>query len=158
MLHFKCEVSVLNILYYICIFFSDCNNANCRVDKGYHFIAEICLCIKYFSHRYSYTAASLKCQDDGTELIKIDSTLKQAYVKQYLGKLISCISNFNIVQDEFEDTKGGNQNPYIEEEQTTRKKKYKRTSNDLKNRGELRCSGRVSSSCSTSTIYMKQIV
>ena len=61
----------------------------------------------------------------------------------------------------------GNQNPYIEEEQTTQwpKKKYKRTNNNLqnthktkhrvtrtpiKNRGELRCCGRVSSSCSTS--------
>jgi hypothetical protein len=38
-------------------------------------------------------------------------------------------------QEEFEDTKGGNQHPYIEEEQTTQwpKKKYKRTNNDLQN-------------------------
>ena len=38
-------------------------------------------------------------------------------------------------QEELEDTKGGNQNPYIEEEQTTQwpKKKYKRTNNDLQN-------------------------
>ena len=66
----------------------------------------------------------------------------------------------------------GNHNPYIEEEQTTQWPKWKvqkdkRTNNDLqkhayktknwvtrthttKNRGERRCSGRVSSSCSTS--------
>jgi hypothetical protein len=62
----------------------------------------------------------------------------------------------------------GNQNPYIEEEQTTQwtKTKYKRTNNDLQNinintkyrvtrtplktRRELRCSGRVGSSFSTS--------
>ena len=60
-----------------------------------------------------------------------------------------------------------NQNPYIEEGQTTQwpKEKYKRTNNDLQNihikldratrtqlqtGGELRCSVRVSSSCSTS--------
>jgi hypothetical protein len=62
----------------------------------------------------------------------------------------------------------GNQNPYIEEEQTTQRPKekvqkdkqrstkhiYKTkdrvTRTPLKTRGELRCSGRVSSSCSTS--------
>ena len=38
-------------------------------------------------------------------------------------------------KEEFEDTKGGNQNPCIEEEQTTngQKKKCKRTNNDLQN-------------------------
>jgi hypothetical protein len=64
--------------------------------------------------------------------------------------------------------KGGNQNPYIEEEQTTQwskekiqkdkqrstkhtyKTKYRVTRTPLKTGGELRCSGRVSSSCSTS--------
>ena len=64
--------------------------------------------------------------------------------------------------------KGGNQNPYIEEEQTTqwpkekvqkdkqRSTKHAYKTNDrvtrttLKTWGELRCSGRVSSSCSTS--------
>jgi hypothetical protein len=64
----------------------------------------------------------------------------------------------------------GNQNPFIEEEQTTQwpkekvqkdkqrstkhthKTKYRvtRTMNSTKTRGELRCYGRVSSSCSTS--------
>ena len=62
----------------------------------------------------------------------------------------------------------GNQNPYIEEEQTTQwpkekvqkdkqrstkpiyKTKDRVTRTPLKTRGELRCSGRVSSSCSTS--------
>jgi hypothetical protein len=65
----------------------------------------------------------------------------------------------------------GKPNPYIEEEQTTQwpKEKYKRTKNDLQNirfctyktkdrvtrnplktGGELRCSGRISSFCSTS--------
>jgi len=62
----------------------------------------------------------------------------------------------------------GSQNPYIEEEQTTQRPKekvlkdkqrstkhtYKAkdrvTRTSLKTRGELRCSGRVSSSCSTS--------
>ena len=64
--------------------------------------------------------------------------------------------------------KGGNQNPYIEEEQTTQwskekvqkdkqrstkhtyKTKDRGTRIPLKPGGELRCSGRVSSSCSTS--------
>ena len=57
--------------------------------------------------------------------------------------------------------KGSNQNPYIEEEQTTqwskeKVQKDKRKTKDrvaripLKNGGELRCSGRVRSSCSTS--------
>ena len=61
----------------------------------------------------------------------------------------------------------GNQNPYIEEQTTqwpkekvqndkqwstkhTHKTKDRVTRTPLKNRGELRCSGRVSSSCSTS--------
>ena len=62
--------------------------------------------------------------------------------------------------------KGGNQNPYIEEEQTTQwpkekgqkdkqrstkhtyKTKDRVTRTPLKTGGELRCSGRVSSSCS----------
>ena len=65
--------------------------------------------------------------------------------------------------------KGGNQNPYIEEEQTTEWPKKKRVQKDkqrstkhthktkdrvtptpLKTEGELRCSGRVNNSCSTS--------
>ena len=61
--------------------------------------------------------------------------------------------------------KGGNQNPYIKEEQTaqwpkekvqndkqrsTYKTKDRVTRTPLKTGGELRCSGRVSSSCSTS--------
>ena len=64
--------------------------------------------------------------------------------------------------------KGGNQNPYIEEEQTTQwpkekvqKDKQRSTKNTyrpkdrvtrtpLKIGGEFRCSGRVGSSCSTS--------
>jgi len=63
----------------------------------------------------------------------------------------------------------GNQNPYIEEEQITQwpKEKVQKdkqlskthtyqtkdrvTRTPLKTRGELRCSGRVSSSCSTSS-------
>ena len=71
----------------------------------------------------------------------------------------------------------GNQNPYIEEDQTTQwpKKKYKRTNNvrstkhthktedrvtrtQLKTGGELRCSGRVSSSCFTSGIHRVNLV
>jgi hypothetical protein len=64
--------------------------------------------------------------------------------------------------------KGGNQNPYIEEEQTTQwpkekvqkdkqrstkhtyKTKDRVTRTPLKTGGELMCSGRVNSSCSTS--------
>ena len=64
--------------------------------------------------------------------------------------------------------KGGNQNPYIEEEHTTQwprekvqkdkqrstkhtyKTKDRVTRTPLKTGGELRCSGRVNSSCSTS--------
>ena len=66
--------------------------------------------------------------------------------------------------------KGGNQNPYIEEEETTQwsevkvqkgkqrstKDTYKTidrvTRTPLKTGGELRCSGSVSSSCSTSIV------
>jgi hypothetical protein len=68
----------------------------------------------------------------------------------------------------------GNQNLYIEEEQATQwqKKKYKRTNNDqqniyktkdrvtwtpLKTGGELRCSGRVDSSCFTSDACLRQV-
>ena len=65
-------------------------------------------------------------------------------------------------------SKGGNQNPYIEEEQKTQwpkdkvqkdkqlstkhiyKTKDRVTQTPLKTGGELRCSGRVSGSCSTS--------
>jgi len=72
--------------------------------------------------------------------------------------------------------KGGNQNPYIEEEQTTQwpnekvqkdkqrstkhtyKTKDRVTRTPLKPGGELRCSGRVSSSCSTSGIRRVNIV
>ena len=73
--------------------------------------------------------------------------------------------------------KGGNQNPYIEEQTTqwpkekvqkdkqlstkhTYKMKDRVTRTPLKTGGELRCSGRVSSSCSTSdtrTLMMKKI-
>jgi hypothetical protein len=72
----------------------------------------------------------------------------------------------------------GNQNPYIEEEQTTQwpkekgqkdkqqstkhtyKTKDQVTRTPLKTGGELRCSGRVSSSCSTSGYesYYKRLV
>jgi len=59
--------------------------------------------------------------------------------------------------------KGGNQNPYIEEEHNGQKKKDKQRSSKhtyktedrvtrtpLETRGELGCSGRIGSSCSTS--------
>ena len=47
--------------------------------------------------------------------------------------------------------KGGNQNQYIEEEQTTQRQKKKNKQRSAKHtRGELRYSGRVGSSCSTS--------
>jgi hypothetical protein len=77
----------------------------------------------------------------------------------------------NPLEEEFEDTKRGNQNPYIEEEQTTQwpkekvqKDKQRSTKHTyktkdrvprapLKTGGELRCSGRVSSSCSTSDTH-----
>ena len=70
----------------------------------------------------------------------------------------------------------GNQNPYIEEEQTTQRPKgkgqkdkqrstthtYKTkdrvTRTPLKTGGELRCSGRVSSSCSTSGTHHVNLV
>ena len=73
-----------------------------------------------------------------------------------------------IILEEFENTKRGNQNPYIEEEQTTqrpkkkvrkdkqRSTKHRYTTKDrvtrtpLKIGSELGCSGRVSSFCSTS--------
>jgi hypothetical protein len=64
---------------------------------------------------------------------------------------------------EFEDTKKGNQNPYIEEEHKekvqkdkqrstkhTRKTKDRVPRTPLKTGGQLRWSGRVKSSCSTS--------
>ena len=57
-----------------------------------------------------------------------------------------------IMEEEFEDTKWGNQNPYIEEEQTTqRSTKHTHKTNDqvtrtMQNTGcKLRCSGRVGS-------------
>jgi isoaspartyl peptidase/L-asparaginase-like protein (Ntn-hydrolase superfamily) len=71
------------------------------------------------------------------------------------------------LDEELEETRG-NRNPYIEEEQTTQrskekvqeekqrstkhthKTKHRITRTPLKTRGELRCSGRLSSSCSTS--------
>ena len=72
------------------------------------------------------------------------------------------------LEEEFEDTKRGNHNPYIKEEQTTQwpkekiqkdkqrstkhtyKTKDRVTRTPLKIGGELRCCGRMSSSCSTS--------
>jgi hypothetical protein len=69
-----------------------------------------------------------------------------------------------------------NQNPYIEEEQTTQwpkekakkdkqrstkhthKTKYRVTRTPLKTGGELRCSGRVSSSCSTNGTHRVYLV
>jgi hypothetical protein len=73
-------------------------------------------------------------------------------------------SKFN---EEFEDTKRGNQNPYIEEQTAqwpkekvqkdkqrspkhTHKTKDRVIRTPLKTGGEIRCSGRVGSSCSTS--------
>jgi hypothetical protein len=71
-------------------------------------------------------------------------------------------------EEGFEDNKRRTQNPYIEEEQTaqlskeivqkgkqrsikhTHKTKDRVTRTPLKTGGELRCSGRISSSCSTS--------
>jgi hypothetical protein len=72
--------------------------------------------------------------------------------------------------------KGGNQNPYINKEQTTQwpkekaqknkqrstkhtyKTKDRVTRTPLKTRGQLRCSGRVSSSCSTSDTHRVNLV
>jgi hypothetical protein len=78
------------------------------------------------------------------------------------------------VEEEFEDTKRGNQNSYIDEEQTTQwptnnikkhklrstkhKTKDQVTRTPLKYGGELSCSGRVSSSCFTSGARRVNIV
>jgi len=76
------------------------------------------------------------------------------------------------VHTEFEDTKWSNQNPYIEEELTTQWPKEKKVQKDkqrstkhtyktkvrIKTGGELRCSGRVSSSCSNSDTRHVNIV
>ena len=73
----------------------------------------------------------------------------------------------NLFQEEFEDTKGVIRTRKSKKNRryNGQKKKYKRTNNDLQNihiklkiekhepiktRGELRCPGRVSKSCSTS--------
>ena len=80
------------------------------------------------------------------------------------------------LEEEFEDTKRGNHNPYIKEEQTTqwpkekiqkdkqRSTKHTHTTKNqvprtpLKIGGELRCSGRMSSSCSTSGTHRVNLV
>ena len=79
---------------------------------------------------------------------------------------------FKGLYEEFEYTKGvNNQNPYIEEQTTqwqkekvqkdkqrstkhTYKTKVRVTRTPLKSGGELKCSGRVSSSCSNSDIRL----
>ena len=84
------------------------------------------------------------------------------------------VSNWNL--EEFEDIKGGNQNPYIEEDQTTQwpkekvqndkqrstkhthKTKDRVTRTQLKTGGELRCFGRVGSSCFTSGTHRVNLV
>ena len=77
--------------------------------------------------------------------------------------------------EEFEDTKRGYQNPYIEEQTTqwpkekgqknkqrstkhTHKTKDRITRIPFKTGGELRCSGRVGSSCSTSNTRRANLV
>jgi hypothetical protein len=94
---------------------------------------------------------------------------ESSFISTYLGgsyfQLLFCQYS---KQEEFEDTKRGNQNPYIEEEQTTQwpkekvqkdKQRSTKHTNKTKDRvtraprkiaGELRCLGRVSSACSTS--------
>jgi hypothetical protein len=72
----------------------------------------------------------------------------------------SCINILSTTyQEEFEDTKGVIRIPNSKKnrQHNGQKKKYKRTNNDLQNihikqkiEYELKCSGRVSSSCSTS--------
>ena len=90
------------------------------------------------------------------------------YTISFLYLVLPLLVPTRCYQEEFEDTKGGNQNPYIEEEQKTQRTKEK-TPNDkqrsikhtyktkdrvtrtpLKICGDFRCSGRVGSSCSTS--------
>jgi hypothetical protein len=82
-----------------------------------------------------------------------------------------------VIKEEFEDRyKRGNQNPYIEEEQTTQwskekvqkdkqrstkhtyKTKDQVTRTPLKTGDELRCYGRVSSSCSTGGTHRVNLV
>ena len=81
-----------------------------------------------------------------------------------------------IPKEELEYTNGVNQNPYIEEEQTTQwpkekvqknkqrstkhthKTKDRITRTPLKTGVELRCSGRVGSSCSTSSTGLVNLV
>ena len=106
-----------------------------------------------------------------------------AYPKPWRGfstPYVVCFQLFNclrwLFEEESEDTKRGNQNPYIKEEQTTQwpkeklqkdkqrstkhiyKTKDRVTRTPLKTGGELGCSGRVSSSCSTSDIRRVNLV
>ena len=78
--------------------------------------------------------------------------------------------SFFLLEEELEESKGSNQNPYVEGQITHQKKKDKRTDHDLQNTtrktkdratrspqkigGDIRWSKRVSSSCSISAMYM----
>lgn len=60
-----------------------CQSSNCGHD--YILIAEACLCLRVKSEQ-PYDNAKQSCLNDGAQLIRIESPLKQTYLQQYLSK------------------------------------------------------------------------
>ena len=107
----------------------------------------------------------LKLLKQGFLLVKLKPSLRKFYGRHY-----------DLVKNSLKIPKGGNHNPYIEEGQTTQRpkekvQKYKQrstkhtyktkdrvTRTSPKTGGELRCSGRVGSSCSTSATRRVNLV
>ncbi|CAC5375474.1 unnamed protein product [Mytilus coruscus] len=60
-----------------------CHSSNCRLN--YTLIAEACLCLRVHE-KLPYLEAKQICINDGAQLIRIDTPLKQTYLQQYLSK------------------------------------------------------------------------
>ena len=70
------------------------------------------------------TKARVSIQSE--EPLKDDSEEQAVHIIPHYSYFIQSLHSSWPNQEEFEDTKGGNQNPYIEEEQTTQQPKLQK--------------------------------
>ncbi|CAG2255844.1 CD206 [Mytilus edulis] len=65
----------------------DCTDSKCPSEFGYILIPEICFCIKWYDNIVYHSQSKEFCRNDGAQLVRINSFIKQLYVNDYLNQV-----------------------------------------------------------------------
>lgn len=83
------------MLQHLFCFIPDCTDSKCPSEFGYILIPEICFCIKWYDNIVYHSQSKEFCRNDGAQLVRINSFIKQLYVNDYLSEYIIFQLGFN---------------------------------------------------------------